>query len=359
MKLELRNAEAAACDRSRSFLQSAFWGEFKSENGWKARHFAMTIQGEESSPLLVLERRFGHGFSFAYIPHGPSPAGPAGIAPPEAGRGGELLAELSKLLAPRLSKECVFIRYDPPWFVSDSPAPRVGPPMRRAATDVQPPDTVFLDLSPSEEEILSRMKPKWRYNIRLAAKKGVRVVLADSEGLGDFYRLYEETAARDRIALHPERYYAALFDLAGRYSGEIRRPDLRLWFAEHEGERLASIITLFWGEQAIYLYGASSERRRNLMPAYALQWEAIRAAKAASCLEYDMFGIPPDGDHGHPMAGLYRFKTGFGGRIVHRPGSWDYPLKPGLYAAFRAAEAARAWWHKGFKKSFARAGQGV
>jgi lipid II:glycine glycyltransferase (peptidoglycan interpeptide bridge formation enzyme) len=77
------------------------------------------------------------------------------------------------------------------------------------------------------------------------------------------------------------------------------------------------------------------------MAPYALQWRAMQDAKEAGCLLYDLFGIPPNEDPAHPMAGLYRFKTGFGGKIIHRPGSWDYPYKPALYGIFRTAELLR------------------
>ncbi|MCG8375137.1 MAG: peptidoglycan bridge formation glycyltransferase FemA/FemB family protein, partial [Chlorobiales bacterium] len=68
------------------------------------------------------------------------------------------------------------------------------------------------------------------------------------------------------------------------------------------------------------------------------------------CTQYDFYGIPPEEDPDHPMSGLFRFKVGFGGRIVHRPGSWDLPLKGGLYGAYRVAEAARGWYYRKFKK---------
>jgi lipid II:glycine glycyltransferase (peptidoglycan interpeptide bridge formation enzyme) len=184
----------------------------------------------------------------------------------------------------------------------------------------------------------------------------VEVGAVDCQGgwdkeLSTFYRLYEETSKRDRIALHPESYYRRLFELAStRNQGGGRRPDLRIWTARHEGDAIAAIITIFWGGQAVYLYGASSNEKRNLMPAYALQWAAIRAAKAAGCGEYDFYGIPPTAAPDHPMAGLYRFKTGFGGRIIHRPGSWDFPLRPMAYSAFRKAEALRLWYYKDFRK---------
>ena len=76
------------------------------------------------------------------------------------------------------------------------------------------------------------------------------------------------------------------------------------------------------------------------MPTYLLQWEAVRAALSAGCLSYDFFGIPPADDPDHPMHGLYRFKTGFGGMILHRPGCWDYPYKKTAYTAFSGLEKA-------------------
>ena len=156
--------------------------------------------------------------------------------------------------------------------------------------------------------------------------------------MGAFYELLKETAARDGISIHNFNYYASLFE-SGWYSGE--KPNIRLYLAEHDGDLLAGIITLFRGREAVYLYGASSDKKRNLMSTYALQLNAMEDAKANGCLEYDLFGIPPSEDPSHPMAGLYRFKTGFGGKIIHRPGSWDYPSRPILYRLFRAAEALR------------------
>jgi lipid II:glycine glycyltransferase (peptidoglycan interpeptide bridge formation enzyme) len=98
---------------------------------------------------------------------------------------------------------------------------------------------------------------------------------------------------------------------------------------------------LFRKNAATYLYGASSNEDRNLMAGYALQWKAMQDARAFGCTQYDLFGIPPSPDPNHPMAGLYRFKTGFGGRIIHRPGSWDFPYRPLVRKVFSVAEAMR------------------
>jgi lipid II:glycine glycyltransferase (peptidoglycan interpeptide bridge formation enzyme) len=139
---------------------------------------------------------------------------------------------------------------------------------------------------------------------------------------------------------------------AGRGTGDGQSP-VAVWLATHESDVLAGIITIFISGQAVYLYGASSDLKRNLMPAYALQWAAIRAAKASGCAEYDFFGIPPGEDLGHAMAGLYLFKTGFGGRIVHRLGSVDLPVQPWAAAAFTSLERIRLFWHKKVMKRIA------
>jgi hypothetical protein len=302
----------------------------------------------------VILRPLGPGLSFAYVPWGPElpeefSAGAAGAGAAEAvgtGEAGEAkrqqaLEALAAALKPLLPPHTAFIRFDPPWHTQgagDAP-PALDRPFLRAAADVQPPDTVILDLAPEPEAILGAMKPKWRYNIGLAEKKGVAISREDQGGLDTFYALLEETARRDGIAVHHIAYYRALFDHARNYPGAGQ--EIRLYAARHEGDALGAIVTLFRGKDAVYLYGASSGHKRNLMAPYALQWKAISDARAAGCLFYDFFGIPPNEDPRHPMAGLYRFKTGFGGRIIHRPGSWDYVYKPLFYRLFRTAEGLR------------------
>lgn len=328
------------------FMQSRFWARFKARFGWTPLEFK--LDGERR--LSVLVRRLPAGYCFAYAPHGPE-------APKAGAADGDYLTALARAAAPGLPARCLFLRFDPAWRgAAELARPSFGPPLRKAA-DVQPPDTVILSLAGGEDELLAGMKPKWRYNIRLAAKRGVDVTEEGASALDSFYELYKATAKRDGIALHPLAYYRALFDeaaRAGRADDGEPKPALKLWVARHEGEAIASIITLFYGEEAVYLYGASSDEKRSLMPAYALQWEAVRAAKAAGCSYYDFFGIPPDDDPAHPMHGLYRFKTGFGGELVRYPGAWDYPLHGLAYGAFRLAEGARLFWHKKITKAVVR-----
>lgn len=252
----------------------------------------------------------------------------------------------------------LFFRFDPPLAHSDSfpkkdlKAVCKSGKVKKAFSDIQPPDTVLLDITKTAEELLAQMKPKWRYNIHLAEKKGVQVTRCGAEAIPVFYELYEETSKRDGIALHKESYYRDLFECASSFAENAesfsKKPTVSLYVARFEDMPIAAIITLFTEYEAVYLYGASSNHHRNVMPAYLLQWKAIQDAQAHRCEVYDFYGIPPTDDEHHPMYGLYRFKTGFGGEIVHRVGSIDVPLSP-LYVPYVAAEKLRLFWFKKVK----------
>ena len=276
-----------------------------------------------------------------------------------------LLSEFAAALKPELPSNTIAIRFDPDVSFS-SPEDRdlfnYGMKMvsyadhlklRKNSVDIQPPDSTLVDLTGTEEEILEKMHSKWRYNIRLSERKGVTIhrYLGNdinlSEKLDKFYELTKITNARDGNASHAKSYY---LDLIKSSAEEISKgrdvPVISLYIAEHEGEEIASIMTLFSHDEAIYLYGASSNNKRNLMPNHLLQWTAMKDAKAYGSKYYDMYGLPPEGkDENHPMHGLYMFKANFGGKNIHRTGSWDVPLKS-VYRCYIAAEKLRAFWHK-------------
>ena len=275
------------------------------------------------------------------------------------------LSELATALKPALPSNTIAIRFDPDVSFSTPEdrdlfnygmktvayADRLK--LRKNAVDIQPPDSTLVDLTGTEEEILEKMHSKWRYNIRLSERKGVAIhrYLGNdinlSEKIDKFYELTKITNARDGNASHAKAYYA---DLIKSSADEISKgrdvPVISLYIAEHEGEEIASIMTLFSHDEAIYLYGASSNNKRNLMPNHLLQWTAMKDAKAYGSKYYDMYGMPPEGkDENHSMHGLYMFKANFGGKNIHRTGSWDIPLKA-IYHPYSAAEKLRAFWHK-------------
>jgi len=316
-------------------------------HGWQAHPFLVTCEtavGPVEFPLLVLTRRIARAFRLAYVPFGPT-------FDPGAGRGG-FLAGLARVLRPHLPRGTFLLRFDLPWVMAGE-SPR-GPGLRKAADDIQPASTVIVDLRPDEDGILDAMKSKTRYNVRLAEKRGVTVEEGTTADLEGWYALYRETSARDRIAIHSLPYYRGLFEAAaGRAASAGVAPAVRLLLARADGKLLAGNIVLFWRKAAVYLTGASSGEQRNLMPTYALQWAAMRMAKAAGCETYDLYGCPPAADESHPMFGLYQFKTGFSPLLVQRWGTWDAPLNRPVHAAYAAAERLRMWWFRVARKRIA------
>jgi lipid II:glycine glycyltransferase (peptidoglycan interpeptide bridge formation enzyme) len=266
----------------------------------------------------------------------------------------ELLLHLARDLRSQLPRESAVIRFDLPWHRSGAgEIPgllQTGKSLRKAEVEIQPASTVILDIRSSEQEILSSMKSKTRYNVRLSAKKGVSVEEGGEELLAEWYRLHEQTGIRDRIAIRSLKYFRDLFVAIHTYKG--RQPVYRILLARAQGSLLGGIIVGIWGEHARYLYGASSGAHRNLMPNYALQWRGIQIARERGCVDYDLFGIPPSDDPKHPMAGLYQFKTGFGGFILNRMGCYDVVLKPLAYRAYGTAEGLRKLYYKKLKKRF-------
>lgn len=316
--------------------------------------------------LTVLLRSFNvkiKRITLAYVPMAPEfTFGEEGGALDAFGRDfAKRLSDISVAIAPFLPKDTMCIRFDPDCSFEDLSirdsfvAPfKVGHArLVKAGSDIQPPDTVLLDLERSEDEILRSMKSKWRYNIRLSQRKGVEVRsnTADdadfSEMFEAFYKLFMETSKRDRVQFHNKEYYLDL--LKAPHDADTL---VRLYMAKHEGDVLAGIIVLFYKKEAVYLYGASGNTKRNLMPAYLLQWNAICDAKDFGCAVYDLYGCPPNDNEKHPMHGLFLFKTGFGGRLVHRAGSFDFILKKADYMLYERAEKIRFWFYKVLKKGF-------
>jgi len=344
MEFRVERISSHELDESRELFQCGFWAVFKERFGWRAHPLLLQFP-ENAEPLLVLSRRLAPGLTLAYVPYGPTGG------EPDIGRE-ELLAGIGCGVAPHLPTETAFVRFDLPWHREGQgvlPQPLAcGARLRRSPVEVQPSSTVMLDVRPEESVLLAGMKPKTRYNIRLAERRGVRVIEDEGSRLAEWYAQYRVTSRRDRITVHSLAYYRTLFDLARVY-GE-GAPVLRLLLAEVEGELVAGIIVAMYGPQAVYLYGASSDRHRDAMPNYALQWRAIQLARESGCETYDFFGIPPSAGSDHPMAGLFQFKTGFGGRILNRTGCYDVVLRPAVYAAYTGAERLRRLYYKTLRK---------
>lgn len=183
--------------------------------------------------------------------------------------------------------------------------------------------TMAIDLTPAEDELMKNMKKDTRYGVRRAGREGVEVVEDNSsEGRDAFWKIFEETAKRKGFWYRPKEYgfatWQAMYDTDRAH----------LFFATHEGERLAGAMTYAFGDKVWYVQAAAVDHKRNLQPTYLLQWEIMRWAKQNGATRYDMMAIPaPDEMHkDHPWYGVYKFKLGFGGDVEEFAGCLDLPV---------------------------------
>ncbi len=302
-------------------LQTAEWGQLKAAFGWETAHVLTPSAGAQ-----VLFRRLPLGLRLAYLPKGP-------VGQPDAA----FWAQLDALCRRR---RAVFLKIEPDAWEDETPS--LPPGFRPSPHHIQPPRTIVVDLSAPEDEILARMKQKTRYNIRLAARKGVTVRPWDD--LDGFHALMQVTGGRDGFGVHSAAYY--------RRAWELFQPRglAELLVAEYENRPLAALMVFARGRRAWYLYGASSSAERNRMPTYLLQWEAMRWAKTRGCTEYDLWGVPDASAEALEAAfktrrdglwGVYRFKRGFGGTVRRAASARDRVYRPALYAAYRLWLARR------------------
>ncbi|HOG47996.1 MAG TPA: peptidoglycan bridge formation glycyltransferase FemA/FemB family protein [Anaerolineae bacterium] len=316
-------------------LQSWAWGDLKARFGWQPLRLAVSDGSGLVAGAQVLLRRLPYR-SLAYVPRGP-------VIDP--GDNEAAAALLPAMLEVARRRGAIALKVEPPWL--DAPTAEAwwaGQGFARTRQTVQPRRTIIVDLRPSEEALLAQMKPKWRYNVRLASRKGVTVRQGTAADLAVFHTLMVETGARDSFGVHTPAYYEAALRFASPAGSAA------LFLAEHEGQVLAGLMAFAFGTQATYMYGASSNHERQRMPNHLLQWEAMRWAKARGCTSYDLWGIAdlePDSPSA-ALGGVERFKAGFGGSTVRYAGAFDYVYSPLVYRAFswlwgrRRAAAQRA-----------------
>ena len=303
-------------------LQSWGWGELKASGDWRPLRLAL-LEGERIvAAAQVLQRTAPPvplwAAHLAYVPKGPV------IDWSQEALCEAFFSQLHRYLA---KQGALALRMD---LGQEAATPEGELVLKRLAAmhvhpvrPVQPLRTILLDLAPDEAALLAQMKEKWRYNVRLAARKGVTVRPATSvQDVQDWYTLLQTTGERDQFGIHTFDYYRRAWELFAP------RDELRLLLAEYEGKLLAGIFVTLFAQQAIYLYGASGNEQRQLMPNYLLQWEAIRWARKQGARVYDFWGIPETEAEEEAMAGVYRFKRGWGGRVVQFLGCYEHVYRP-------------------------------
>lgn len=311
-------------------LQSSAWGALKGRWGWSVHRFAWGPPRAEVAAALALVRPVGRtGQRVGYIPKGPLVNDPAAR---EAWA--EVLPDLERWAR---STGLLTLKIDPgvPARASTVTDLLRAHGWRSAVTQVQFPNTMCTDLSVGTEALLAGMKSKTRYNIRLAERRGVRVRYGDEADLPALYALYVRTAARGGFGVRAWPYYR------DAWVAFLRREMGALILAERDGEPLAAVFPVSFGDTAWYLYGASADHGREHMPAYLAQWESLRWAVERGCRRYDWWGGPTRMDEADPLWGVYQFKRGFGARMCEQIGAWDYPAKPLAFLVYRWLERGR------------------
>ncbi|HEU0293535.1 MAG TPA: peptidoglycan bridge formation glycyltransferase FemA/FemB family protein [Anaerolineales bacterium] len=357
------------------FLQTYEWGQVKAKYGWSPLYAVWGADGVwkvESDPkqlstfhspvaaALILKRQilrngFAARLSILYSPKGPL-----------LDWSNEPLRKrvLDDLQSFARKQGAIFLKMDPDVVlgmgvpnsnddVVDANGQAVVPELKRrgwefASDQIQFKNTVLIDLNPTEEEMLARMKQKTRYNIRLAEKKGVALRVGTLDNVGMLYKMYAETSIRDGFVIRDEGYYQTVWKIfmAGDQSPvsnlqssnspvtNYQLPIAEPLIAEVNNEPVAAIFVFYFARRAYYVYGMSRDVHREKMPAYLLQWEAMKRAKARGCTVYDLWGAPDVFDESDSLWGVYRFKEGLGGKVVRTLGAWDFAPSPLWYKMY-------------------------
>lgn len=334
----------ASCSRS-DIHQLSSWGEFQASKGeeWNFWIVGLFFDDKIVGGALVLRRSLPFGKSWVYIPKGPL----LEYESENAAKAVRILLEEIRKLGKR--EKTVFLRLEPGLIQNGPQSFGVHVSFnwnsfgfRPAHAHYQPEHTLIVDLKPSEADILAQMKSKGRYNIKLAEKKGVKVLLAGvditkDKAVTEFHHLLRETTERDGFSGHPKKYYTDMLEILG--------DDLvRLYLAEFEGKIIAGIVVTFYKDLAIYYFGASSSEYRNVMAPYLLQWEAMEEAKRRGVRWYDFLGTAPlvgsdagfEYDVKHSWAGVTGFKLKFGGEKVDFYPGMELVLNRFFYWLMRA-----------------------
>jgi peptidoglycan pentaglycine glycine transferase (the first glycine) len=297
-------------------LQMGEWGELKKDFGWKP---VRIISGDIGAQILF--RKLPLGFTIGYMPK-PMDNGQWTIDSKNFWDEIDLVCK---------KNNAVFLKVEPDSWIETFQLSNL-PTFKLSKHNIQPPNTIIISIKEDEETILARMKPKCRYNIRLAEKKGITVRTWDD--IEAFHQMMLITGGRDKFGVHSKEYYQRAYDLF--HSKGI----CELLVAEYEGKPLASLMVFANGKRAWYVYGASNNEERNRMPTYLLQWEAIRWARARGCEEYDLWGVPDENEEtlesqfesrNDGLWGVYRFKRGFGGQLKRAAQALDKVYNPLLY----------------------------
>jgi peptidoglycan pentaglycine glycine transferase (the first glycine) len=325
-----------------AILQSFEWGELKARFGWKPIRLAIEEDGKIIAAISLLKKEIPYvAHSMFYAPRGPVVDFSNRNLVDFLLESIENEAEKHRAISFKMDPEIIEPKVEQSEVLST--LKKLG--FVKARKQVQPRATFLLDIAPETEELLKSFEEKTRYNIRLAAKKGIVIKEEPGEkGVNIFYELYRETAIRDEFMIHPRIYYQSIREI-------LFEKGMGTNFIAYYGDKpVAAVILFCFGERVWYMYGASASEHRNLMPNHLLHWHIIQWAKEKNFKTYDLWGIPAYPKKGHPLWGVYRFKKGFRGKMVKFIGAYDFPYSPLFYNLFENGMILWKNMHSLFRK---------
>jgi len=346
-KEEVDNEQTAAQKLRRFFLSAKFarlnlmatifqtkeWEDFKLKTGWQKSWRVFDV--------LVLEKKIPLLGSMLYSP----------MMSRDQTKMAMQKIFLDQIIKIAVDEKAIFYRMESA-DESEGDIDPIKSGYIKAFEEMQPEHTLLIDLTKSEDDILTQMKQKGRYNIKVAEKNEVKI---ENGSIEDFYKLYEAMAKRQKITHRNIAYFQTLVDnLSAKEYVQVfvaknsnqssvisdpKKPDNGKRTTDNDV--LASAIIVFYKETCTYLFGGSSDEQREKMAPYKLHWKIMQLAKERGCKYYDMFGIAPTDNEKHPWAGVTRFKKQFGGTEFTAIGSWDMIFSPIKYKLFKLAEKIR------------------
>ncbi len=181
--------------------------------------------------------------------------------------------------------------------------------------------TLQINLFPTEEELLKKMRKNTRYEIRKSQKLGIEI--RTSQDPAQIKRFYEDQLILAKKHNFVPFSYEFLFEQFKKFAAN---DNAMLFDAYYQGKLLASAFIIFYNNEAVYHYGTSTLNNQRLPGSYACQWAAILEAKKRGCAKYNLWGIAPTDQVNHRFAGVSLFKRGFGGEEVAYLPAHDLPV---------------------------------
>lgn len=324
------------------FLQSSEWRKFQESVGRKTHDIS-----NDDFHASIIEHTLPVTGKYFYVPRGPIMCHPelACLSGRQVSGSRKMLKQVQhdktrELIQLAKENNAGWIRIEPATEeILKDIKNNIKNKIAKAPHDVQPKELFIIDITKPEEQLLAEMKPKTRYNIRVAQKHGVKI--SASENVDEFIRLTEIMAKRQGILAHPESYYRKMLEVI---PGDI----LKLYVAKYEGKIVAANLVVFYGKMCIYLHGASDDQYRNVMAPFLLQWQQIQDAKTEGCEKYDFGGVKINSTEGKSWAGVTRFKIGFSPntKSTEFPGCYDIIIDRKKYLTYLFLGKLMPIWKK-------------